>query len=231
MVRSYTLGRTCLLAAAVLALALPAGVMAQTNIPVAPFKSVTLRNGGRVVVRHGSDQRVTLVSGSRSHAGVTVVEGNRLVIDRCSNGCPKGHDLVVEVVTPELAELMVMDGGIIQTRGNFPRQAGLAAAVRSGGAIDSRSLQVDDVSAAVEHGGRIYTKPQKTLVANVAQGGNITYWGNPHVTSSIDHGGVIARGATADADKRLLDHGDPGIAPPVPPTPPVAPQRVRRFSL
>src|SRR5262245_59177732 len=99
MRNSYTLGQTCLLAAAVLGLTLPARVMAQTSIPVAPFKSVTLRNGGRVVVRHGSEQKVTLLAGSTSHTVVTVAEGNRLVIDRCGKGCPDDHELVVEVIT------------------------------------------------------------------------------------------------------------------------------------
>jgi len=231
MPHSYALSRTCLVAAAVLGLTLPTVILAQTDIPVGRFKSVTLRNGGRVVIRHGIDQKVTLLKGSTSHTGVTTAVGARLVIDRCGSGCPDDHDLVVEVFTPELVELMVLDGGLIQTRGSFPRQSGLEAAVRHGGMIDFRSMRVDDVNAAVEQGGRIYGKPQRTLVASVAQGGNITYWGDPRVTSSIDKGGVIARGANADADKVHLDHADPGMEPPVPPVPPVAPRKVRRSSL
>ena len=229
MPHSYALIRTCLVAAAVLTL--PCGVMAQTEIPVAPFKSVTLRNGGRVVVRYGSGQKVTLLEGSTSHTGVTTDDGGRLVIDRCSNGCPKDHDLLVEILTPEINELVVTDGGLIQTRGTFPHQPGMEAAVHSGGVIDFRSMTVDDVNAAVQQGGRIFAKPQRTLVASVAQGGNITYWGEPRVRSSIDHGGVIARGAAADADKQILVHPDPGMVTPVTPVPPVAPPKVRRFSL
>ena len=113
MPHSHTLSRASLVVAAVLGLTLPTGVMAQTDIAVAPFRSVMLRNGGRVVVRHGTDQKVTLLEGSTSHTGVTVADGARLVIDRCVNGCPKGHDLLVEIITPEIAELGVTDGGLI----------------------------------------------------------------------------------------------------------------------
>ena len=60
--------RTSLLAGillAIVALAVPAPLMAQTVIPVAAFKSVTLRNGGSVILRHGPTQRVTLVEKGR----------------------------------------------------------------------------------------------------------------------------------------------------------------------
>ena len=205
---------------AVLEPALPAPVAAQTVIPLAPFKSVTLRNGGKVIVRHASTQRVTLLKGSTKCTGVTVADGGRLVIDQCQGGCPRGYRLQVEVLTPDISEVMVENGGTIQSRGSFPRQAELEVAVHDGGTLDLRSMTVDLVSAAVHDGGRILTKPKRTLVANIAQGGAITYWGSPRVSSSVKHGGVVARGTASDADKSLEEF-DPAVPalPPLPPSP------------
>jgi hypothetical protein len=117
-----------------------------------------------------------------------------------------------------------MDGGTIRSIGGFPRQAEVAVAVEDGGTIDLRSMTIDAVSARVRDGGRIFTKPQKTLVANIARGGAVTYWGSPRVRSSVEQGGVIARGAAADADRPIEELG-PAILdlPPVPPVPPVPP--------
>jgi hypothetical protein len=206
---------------AVLGLAIPAAVMAQTVVQLAPFTSVTLRNGGHVVLRHGPAQRVTLLKGSSAYTKATIAAGDRLVIDSQGN-CPRGYELTVEVVTPEVADIRVMDGGTIQTRGGFPRQAELEVAVGDGGMIDLRSMTVDYVAAAVKSGGRILTKPEKALIARISQGGAITYWGNPRVTSSVDHGGVVVKGAAADADKPLLE-----LDPAPPAVPPVPPARAR----
>jgi len=228
---SYALSnalRTFLLAViplAVLGLAMGAPVVAQTVVPLAPFRSVTLRNGGEVILRHSSAQRVTLLKGSTNHTGATIVDGGRLVIDRCESKCPKGYELVVEVLTPEIADIMVMDGGTIRSRGSFPRQAELGVAVEDGGTIDLRSMTVDFVAAAVQDGGRIFIEPQRALVASIARGGGITYWGNPRVTSSVEHGGVVARGTAADADKPLLEFNE--FSPAVPVLPPVPPIPVR----
>jgi hypothetical protein len=217
--------RTFLLAAipaAVLGWAMPAPALAQTVVPLPPFRSVTLRNGGEVILRHASTHRVTLLKGSTECSGVTIGDGGRLVIDRRRSKCPKGYELLVEVLAPEITEIEVMDGGSIQTRGSFPRQPELGAAVGQGGTIDLRSMTVDYVAAAVNQGGRILTKPQKALAASIAHGGGITYWGNPQVTSSIEKGGVVAKGTAADADKPLME-----LNPSVPAVPPVPPIRVR----
>jgi hypothetical protein len=220
--RSILWGRAVLIVAAFwsgTSLAIPAGVMAGSVVSVGPFRTLSLRNGGHVVLRHGPTPRVTVLEGNADGPRVRV-EGERLVIDRCAEGCPKGHRLTVEVVAPEIDEIRVEDGGIVATRGDFPRQEKLRAAVEDGGIIDLRSMAVTDVAAAVHSGGRILTTPRGALAAKIAQGGAITYWGTPRVTSSVDHGGVVARGRPGDADRHLedLDVLD-AVVPPVPPAP------------
>ena len=201
-------------------LVLPAVTMAESVLPVGPFRSVTLRNGGHVVLRHGTEQRVTLLDGSEHCTNAATLDGDRLVIDRHQSGCPKGHKIQVEILSPDIEEIRVSDGGIIQIRGDFPRKAELQVAVEQGGTIDLRTMEVDRVTAAVKQGGRILTRPQETLVATVAHGGAITYWGNPRVTSSTMKGGVVSKGAADDADHPLieLDGGRPAV-PAVPSRP------------
>lgn len=209
-----------------LGLAMPPLVAAETVVKVAPFKSLTLRNGGHVTLRYASTQRVTLLEGTTKCTGVVAVDGDRLVIDRHGNDCPMGYKPEVEVFTPGVVDIKVEDGGLIQTRGNFPRQDELAVAVDDGGVIDLRSMTVDVMSAAVKDGGRILARPQGTLAASVTRGGGIMYWGNPRVTSSVTQGGVVERGDAADANKPLQDLGL--AAPAVPPLPPLPSVRTRR---
>ena len=209
-----------------LLIVVPAAALAAPVIPVGKFRSVELRNGGEVTVRHSSTQRVTLIKGDTDRSSVTL-DGDRLVIDRCPDRCPKGYELAVEILTPNLDEVTVMDGGVIESRGSFPRQEELRVTVADGGIIDLRAMTIDRVDAAVREGGRILTKPRETLVAEIARGGVVTYWGNPRVTSSIEDGGAVSRGAAADATKPLHEFGPrmPALPPmpPVPPVPPVPP--------
>lgn len=230
MRHSYPLSRTlkAILVTSTVLLVMPGRGVAGDVLPLGPFRSVTLRNGGEVILRHSSSQRVTLLKGTADYTSATIVEGDQLVIDRCSGPCPKGYRLAVEILAPNIDDVMVMDGGTIQTRGNFPHQAELRVAVESGGTIDLRSMSVDRVTAAVREGGRILTKPQETLVAKVTHGGVVTYWGTHHVTSTVEDGGVVSRGAPADADKPLDKFGP--ASPVVPPVPPLPPTRVRGSS-
>jgi beta-lactamase regulating signal transducer with metallopeptidase domain len=186
----------------------------------ASFGSVELRNGGMVHLVHGQSQRVTLLKGDPEQTGITIGINGQLVIDRCRTDCPRGHDLEIEVVTPGLAALAVAHGGTIQSRDDFPPQPEIGVAVSQGGTIDIRSMEVASVTASVDNGGRILTKPGTALSAKIEQGGAITYWGDAIVKSSVRHGGVVAKGTATDADKSLAELGV-GLAPPVPPTPPV----------
>ena len=203
-----------------------APVAAQTVVPVAPFRSVELHDGGHVILRHGATQRVTLSKGSADCPHFTLADGDRLVIDKYKgrdiykSQCPRGYELEIEIITPYIYEIVVSDGGVIQSRGSFPRQAEIKTVVRNGGTIDIRAIVTDRVTASVEEGGRILTMPQISLSASATSGGQITYWSDAHVESSVRNGGAITRGTAAEADKPLSELG-----PHVPPLPPVLPLR------
>jgi beta-lactamase regulating signal transducer with metallopeptidase domain len=189
----------------------------------ASFSSVELRNGGTVTLIHGPSPRVTLREGDPALTAITIGSDGRLVIDRCPRHCPRAHHLEVEIETPALAAITVSEGGIIQSRGTFPLQLEIDVAVNQGGTIDMRSMAVANVSASVYSGGRIFTRPGATLAARVEQGGNVTYWGDAVVESSVRHGGVVAEGSAADADRRLAELLGPVFRAPVPPAAPVPP--------
>ena len=200
------------------------GTGASTVVAVARFEAVELRGGGRVTVRHGSAQRVTLRQGDARHTRIEVEEG-QLRVWNCVPDCPRGYRLELEVETPKLTALAVSDGGTIHGLGEFPPATELAVAVEQGGVLDARSLAADSVAAAVHSGGLILTHPRQQLTANVSQGGNITYWGDPQVNSAIQHGGVVEKGKASDAERPLAELSPPYHQPmaPVPPVPPVPP--------
>ena len=195
---------------------LPAPVVAQKVVPLTPFSSVELHDGGRAILHHGPTQRVTLLKGSLDYTRVTIADGGRLVIDSCKSECPRGYDLEIEIVTPDIARISVADGGTIQSSGSFPRQAEITVAVNDGGTIDIRSMAVDSVTASVYSGGRIFTKPHAAMFASVADGGIITYWGDARVSKSIKGGGVVTRGTAAEASQPLSE-----LSPPLPSVPPI----------
>jgi hypothetical protein len=198
----------------------------QNVVSVAPFTSVELRNGGKAILRYGASQRVTLIKGSLDCTEVTVVNGDRLIIDTGKKDCPRGYELEIEIVTPIIKGLAVANGGLLQSLGDFPGHTAISAAVNQGGVLDVRSISVQSVTAAVKSGGRILAKPQSSLVASVADGGVITYWGNATVTSSIRHGGIINKGTAAEADEAVSDLNPcVSAAPSIPGAPPVPPRR------
>ena len=202
-------------------IALTSSGMAETIVPVGAFRSVELRNGGHVTVRHGQSHRVTVLTGDPRYARARI-NGDLLVIDKAPD-CPRGYRLQVEVVTPELAAVSVSNGGILQVAA-FPAQAAIEARVEQGGMLDIRSMAVDAVDASVDSGGRIFTTPRQRLAGSVQSGGAITYWGNPRVEKSIRDGGVVTRGTAADATKPLSELGpDLSAIPPIPPVPPLPP--------
>ena len=199
-----------------------APVAMQPIIPLtASFSSVELRNGGKVNLIHGQSQGVTLLKGDPEQASITIRNDGRLVIDRCPTRCPRNHDFVVEVVTPALGAIAVAEGGTIRAGSGFPPQPEVIVDVSQGGAIDIRSLPVASVTASVYSGGRIFTRPGTALSADVEQGGNITYWGDAVVESSIRHGGVVAKGMASDAERLLAELTDPQFVEPPAPIPPV----------
>jgi hypothetical protein len=195
--RSYS-RRLIIVNFAVLLFLVAVPVGAQTAIRVAPFRSVELHSGGEVILRHGSNQRVTLLKGDADCARVTTDGVGRLVIDKYSAQCHRKYDLQVEVVAPQFADVAVNDGGHISSVGYFPRQPAIRTAVRNGGSVDVRRIPADKVVASVAQGGRILVTPQTVLTASVANGGLITYWGEPRVEKSVQNGGAINKGTATD---------------------------------
>ena len=179
------------LAAALLALAsIPAA--AQTPIAVPRFDSVELRGGGELVIRHGPQQRVTLISGNRALAGFEVERDGKLVIRACRTSCRR-QNLRVEVVTPELDAVAINGGGSIRIDGRFPREDSFAVAINGGGTIDARAVPARNVAAAINGGGRIRTAPERSLAASIRGGGAILYTGDPETAVSIRGGGTVTR--------------------------------------
>ena len=200
-------------------------VESQTVGSLGRFSSVELHNGAKAILRYGPAQRVTLLKGSLNYTQVTA-RGDRLLIDKCRDRCPRGYELEIEIVAPYIDGISIVDGGTIAGWGSFPRQAEIRVAVSNGGTIDIRSMTVDSVAASVDQGGRILTKPHTAMIASVRHGGNITYWGDPQVISSVRDGGVVVRGAADEADKPLSDFDpSPPFSPPVPPVSPIQPVR------
>jgi hypothetical protein len=217
--------------ALLLALAAAAAVGPASAQPADPgmpasFQSIELRGGGIVTVRHGPTRQV-IVRGDNPGRPLRI-EGNQLLIDRCSGNCPRGHRIEIEIVTPELSRIAVTDGGRIALEGAFPPQAALTASVSSGGTIDARPLEADRVTAAVDQGGRILARPGRELAASISDGGNVTYWGDPAVRSAVVRGGVVQRGDTADLRLPLAGLDAELVPPPVPAVPPMPPHQTRK---
>jgi Putative auto-transporter adhesin, head GIN domain len=173
-----------------LAFAFAFSQVAATDVPAGEFQSVELRNGGRVVIRHGAVQRVTIAEGDERYTRVRLADGKRLIVDRTGD-CPRGHRVSVEITTPHLAAARVSNGGSIVVSGAFPAQTSIEASVDQGGTVDVRSIRADDVEATVYSGGRIFATAERTLEASVESGGAITYWGGARVRRSVRDGGVV----------------------------------------
>lgn len=186
---------TRLLLASAAILALSGFAQAQTVVPTGGFKSVELRGGGHVVLKHGDAQRVSLLKGSTQFTHFTIEHGDKLVIDACNNDCPHNYDLEIEIVTPEIEGAAISGGGHIETAGNFPAQHDMSAAVEGGGHVDLRAIDAASANAAVEGGGKIEIRAEHSLNAAVNGGGHIEYWGNPSVTSAINGGGNVSKGS------------------------------------
>ena len=175
---------------------------AQSGVSVAGFDSFELRNGGVAIIRHGPIRRVTLLKGMHDYTLVKAADG-ALVVDKCPGRCPPGYELEVEIVTPDIGRISVAHGGTIQVAGHFLPRAEIDVAVSQGGTIDIRPMTVNHITASVYQGGQIFAVPRTAMRATVVSGGRIIYWGDAAVKSSVEDGGVVARGTAADAHKPL----------------------------
>ncbi len=161
---------------------------------MAPFQSIEVSGGAHVVVRRAPTHRVRLVAGSTEMSRAEVSSTGVLTIDKCRSKCPKGYKAEFEVFAPALKAISVAHGGRVETRDAFSGQAELTVEVSNGGTIDVRNLPADRVTASVNQGGGILTTPRRWLSATVAQGGNVTYWGDPEVKSAVDKAGAVQKG-------------------------------------
>lgn len=191
------------------------------------FDAIELRNGGKVILRHGATHQVNFIKGSQDYSSVTQT-GDLLTIDKCAKKCPRDYQLEIEIVTPQISRVSVSDGGVIETRGTFPAQGAVAAAVNDGGVVDIRAIGADSVAASVAEGGVIFAKPKGSITAAVNNGGTITYWGNAVVVSAVNGGGVVEKGEAVDADKPLSELSKSQAAAPAVPALPSVPSRPNR---
>jgi len=141
------------------------------DVPVGHFSGVELRGGGHVVLRYGTTERVTLVSGSTQFTRFHIENGHTLVIDACTYDCPSHYDLEVQIQTPRIE----------------------AVAIEGGGHIDLSTIAAAKGNAAVNGGGRIRIHADQHLTAAVNGGGSIGYSGNAEVTSAVNGGGSVRR--------------------------------------
>ena len=190
------------------AAALASPVMAAQTVAVPKFKAIELRGGGKLVLRHGPQQRVTLVSGSTNYTSLEVSgpstrrvgnvtinnSGESLVITACRAQCPRGYSPTVEVVSPDISAIAVSGGGNVEARGSFPRQSSLGISASGGAVMDVRSMAADSVGASASGGGVIRTRPMRNLGDSASGGGQIIYWGDPSVGISTSGGGSVRRG-------------------------------------
>lgn len=168
-----------------------APAVAAEYVPVPAFRSVELRGGGDVTLRAGPVQRVTMLEGSSQVSRIYVARDGELRIDACNYRCPRNYRLRVEIQSPRVPDVAIAGGGSIRAAGGFPAEGRVAAAIHGGGAIDLRSVEARDVTAAVNGGGNISVRPRARLTAAVNGGGDIRYWGNPAVTMAVHGGGTV----------------------------------------
>jgi hypothetical protein len=178
----------------VFAIAAAAPALAVEPVAVSPFRAIELHGGGIVNIVPGAVQRVTLTEGSTQFTRVYVDREGKLVIDACSQQCPRDYHLRVQIESPRVMGLGVDGGGVMTAAPGFAPQNEIGVAVNGGGKIDARSIDAGNVGAAVNGGGEILVRARRALGASVHGGGDIIYWGNPTVATSINGGGAVRRG-------------------------------------
>lgn len=175
------------------ALLVSAPVLASEIVPVQKFRSVELRGGGAVDLVAGPAERVSIVEGSSQITRMGVDYEGKLIIDTCTEHCPAGYRLRVQIQSPHVPDLAISGGGMMVAQAGFAPQAHLNAAVNGGGRIDARSLEAGSISAAVNGGGELLVRPRSSLFAAVNGGGHVRYWGNPATSVAIHGGGGVIR--------------------------------------
>lgn len=164
-----------------------------TDVPVGHFDAVELHGGGHVVLRYGTTERVTLISGSTQFTHFHIEQGRKLVIEACTYDCPSHYDLQIQILMPRVNAVAIEGGGHIESASGFPTQNALTAAIQGGGHIDLRTIDATNGTAAVDGGGRIRIHVDQHLTAAVNGGGSIGYSGAAEVTTAVNGGGSVHR--------------------------------------
>jgi len=169
-------------------------LIAATTVPVAAFDSVELNGMGRIVLRHGAEQRVTITQGSTEVTQMRVGEGGKLVIDACDRRCPANYRLEMEIVTPRLGGVAIRGSGDIRAEGDLPGTRKLDVAISGSGRIDTRAVRAAAVNAAISGSGTMLVSADETLTTAISGSGDVTYWGEPRLQTAIQGSGRIKRG-------------------------------------
>jgi hypothetical protein len=178
-----------------LPLAAAAPALASEVVPLPHFSAVELRGGGDVTIARGPTERVTVVEGSTRFTRLYVDRHGSLKIDACNSNCPQHYRLLIEIQSPRVPTLAVSGGGAMNVAPGFGAEHQLTLAVNGGGLIDTRAVNAESVTAAVNGGGELRVRAASSLTGAVSGGGSVRYWGNPAVTSVIDGGGSIRPGS------------------------------------
>ncbi|QIK77965.1 hypothetical protein G7077_02585 [Sphingomonas piscis] len=176
---------------AVVTLSVPATGAERVATPA--FRSIQLMGGGRVTVRPGPVQRVTILTGSSAFTQMRVDRSGQLRIAACNNRCPRNYDLQILIEAPRLPDMAISGGGEIAVARGFAPESDVAAAIRGGGVIDALQVQTRTASAAISGGGVIKVRASSSLNAAIRGGGEVGYVGNPQVSSAISGGGGLRR--------------------------------------
>lgn len=179
-------------AAGLIGLCLTTPAVSQAVVPLPPFQAVSLEGGGRVLLRHGNQQKVTIVKGDPNVTRFSVSRKS-LRIEACEDRCPSSYQLVVEIVAPNIGAIAVDGGGTIEAQSGFPARSSIALSVDGGGVIDTQAIDTGRVAASVDGGGTIRTRANSSLAASIKGGGLITYRGEPSVATSVSGGGSVRR--------------------------------------
>lgn len=191
--RPAAVRRGALAATALAALVCAGAAQADETVSVPAFRSIELRGGGHVTLRHGDVQRVTLTRGSTRYTKFHVKDDGQLVIDACNRDCPWVYRLAITIETPAIGGVAVSGGGDIEAESGFARQPKLAAAVSGGGGIDVRAIPATRASAAVSGGGHIRLRALDDLHAAVDGGGKIAMRSGEvaEASATVSGGGAI----------------------------------------
>ena len=172
--------------------------LADTNVAVQPFHSVTIQGMGHVTFVHGAEQRVVLKQGDTNNTQVYVKDGD-LVFKSCprkgwfgwNSSCPVGYNLDVVITTPGLAGVEIDGSGKIEAAGGFPQQPKLDIEINGSGNVDLMNLPAASTDVAIHGSGKVLTTARDKLDVEIAGSGTVIYGGSPQISQTIMGSGAV----------------------------------------